>query len=83
LAGKIAVTAGAVILLLMLVGGMQFNPAILALAVAVVLGGIVAAGSNHSTAKEALHELAAAEAERKALIGQIELRLVAERDPLQ
>jgi len=83
LAGQLAVTAGAVVLLLMLIGGMQFNPAVLALAVAVVLGGIVAAGSNHSTAKEAAHELSAAEAERKTLIDQIELRLVAERDLLQ
>jgi hypothetical protein len=51
-------------------------------AVAAVLGGIVAAGSNHSTAKEAMHELIAAEAKRTALIGQIDLRLVSNRDGL-
>lgn len=82
LAGQIAITAGVVVLSLMLVGLVNFSPAVLALTVAVVLGGIVAAGSNHSTAKQAMNELTAAEAERKALIDQIELRLVAERNPL-
>jgi len=82
LAGQIAITAGVVVLSLMLVGLVNFNPAVLALTVAVVLGGIVAAGSNHSTAEQAMNELTAAEAERKALIDQIELRLVAERNPL-
>jgi hypothetical protein len=48
-----------------------------------VLAGIVAAGSNRSTAKEATHELAAAEAKRAALIGQIDLRLVSDRDGRQ
>jgi hypothetical protein len=41
-----------------------------------VLGGIVAAGSNRSTAKEAMHELSVAETRRKALIEQIDLLLV-------
>jgi hypothetical protein len=36
-------------------------------------GGIVAAGSNRSTAKEASHELIAAEAKRTALIGNFGL----------
>jgi hypothetical protein len=53
-----------------------------ALAVAAVLGGIVAWGANYSTAKEAAAELAAAEAERAALIETIDLRLVAERPTL-
>ena len=48
-----------------------------------VLGGIVAAGSNRSTAKEAMHELTLAEAKRTALIGQIDLRLVPNRGELQ
>jgi len=45
-----------------------FDPSVIAGAVAAVLAGIVAAGSNRSTAKEATHELAAAEAKRAALI---------------
>src|SRR4029077_4246109 len=48
--------------------------ALIAVAVTAILGGIVAAGSNHSTAKEAMHELTVAEAKRTALIEQIDLR---------
>ena len=39
-------------------------------------GAIVTLGSNKSTAKEAAAQLAEAEAERAALIGRIELRVV-------
>ena len=67
----------------MLVGAIHFDPSAMALAVAAVLGGIVAAGSNRSTAKEAAHELTAAETKRKALIEQIDLRLVPDREGLQ
>jgi hypothetical protein len=45
-----------------------------------VLGGIVAAGSNRSTAKEALRELTVLEAKRATLIGQLDLRIVPDRD---
>jgi hypothetical protein len=64
----------------MLIGAIQFDPSVMAVAVAAVLGGIVATGSNRSTAREATHELAAAEAKRAALIGQIDLRLVSDSD---
>jgi hypothetical protein len=57
-------------------GALQFDPSVMALAVAAALGGIVAVGSSRSTAKEARHELTAAEAKRTVLIGQIGLRLV-------
>jgi hypothetical protein len=57
-------------------GALQFDPSVMALAVAAALGAIVAVGSSRSTAKEARHELTAAEAKRTALIGQIDLRLV-------
>jgi hypoxanthine-guanine phosphoribosyltransferase len=80
LVGRIAVVAGALVLIAMLVGAIQTNPSVLALAAAAVLGGIVAAGSNYSTAKEATRELTAAEARRTALIDQIDLRLVPDRD---
>jgi hypothetical protein len=55
----------------------------MAVAVAAVLAGIVAAGSNRSTAIEATHELTTAEAKRMALIERIDLRLVSDRDDLQ
>jgi sirohydrochlorin ferrochelatase len=47
-----------------------------------LLGGIVGWGSNRSTAQEAAAQLAAAEAERKALIDTIELRVVPEQPTL-
>jgi hypothetical protein len=83
LAGRIVVMGGGAVLVAILIGALQFNPSLMAVAVAAVLGGIVAAGSSHSTAKEATHELTAAEAKRTALIGHIDLRLVSNRDGLQ
>ena len=83
LVGQIAVAGGGAVLVAMLVGAIRFDPAVIAVAVTAVLGGIVAAGSNHSTAKEAMHELTVAEAKRTALIGQIDLRLVPDRNDLQ
>jgi hypothetical protein len=83
LVGRIAVAGGCAILIAMLIGAIQFDPAVIGVAVTAVLGGIVAAGSNRSTAKEATHELAAAEAQRATLIGQMNLRLVPDRDGLQ
>jgi hypothetical protein len=80
LAGRIAVAGGGVILIAILIGGIQFNPLVMGIAGAAVLGGIVAAGSNHSTAREAKNELNALEAKRAALIGQLDLRLVDDRE---
>ena len=51
--------------------------AMLMAAITALLAGIVVWGTNDCTAKEAAQELAAAEAERAALIGSIELRVVA------
>jgi hypothetical protein len=80
LAGWIAMVGGGAVLIATVVGAIQFDPSIMALAVAAALGGIVAAGSNRSTAKEAAHEIAALEARRAALIGQLNLRFVPDRD---
>ena len=49
---------------------------------AALLGGIAVWGSNYSTLKEAQQELAEAEVDRAALIGKIDLRVVAERETL-
>jgi hypothetical protein len=83
LVGKIAVVGGSVGLIAALVGAIEFNPSVLAVAGPAVLGGIVAAGSNRTTAQEATHELTAVEAKRTALIGQLDLRLVPDRDGRQ
>ena len=69
LAGQIAVVGGGVVLFATVVGVIQFDPSIMAVAVAAVLAGIVAAGSNRGTAIEATHELRTAEAKRMSLIG--------------
>ena len=72
-----------VVLIAVLLGGIQFDLSVMVAAMAAVLGGIVAAGSNYSTAKEATREMAAAEAQRRALIERIDLRLVPDRDGRQ
>jgi hypothetical protein len=76
LAARIAVAAGAILLAAMLFGAMLPDLTVMTLAMAALLGGIVVWGSNGSTAKEAASEMAAAEATRAALIGQINLRVV-------
>ena len=83
LAGRIGIAAGFIVLAAMLFGFMRFDPAIMAAAVAALLGGIVVYGSNSGTAKEAATRLAKAESDRNALIGLIDLRVVAERGALQ
>ena len=81
-AARIAIAAGAVVLAALLLGAVRFDLAAMALAMAALLIGIVVWGSNQSTAREALAELAKAEANRKALIGLIQLRVVAEQPTL-
>jgi hypothetical protein len=66
----------------MLFGAMWPDLTWMAGAMAAILGGIVMFGSNNSTAQEAASELAAAEANRAALIGSIDLRVVAARPTL-
>ena len=82
LAGRVAVAAGVLALIALLFGAFAFDPAVMACAVAALLGGIVVVGSNGSTAKETAREMAAAEASRAALIGQIQLRVVGGRETL-
>jgi hypothetical protein len=82
LAGRVAVAVGALVLIALLFGALAFDPAVLACAVAALLGGIVVVGSNSSTAKEAVREIAAAEANRAALIGQIQLHVVGGQETL-
>lgn len=71
LAGRVAVASGGAVLMAMLIDVIHFNSSILGIAAAAVLSGIVAAGSNYSTAMEAKNELIALEAERAALSGSL------------
>jgi hypothetical protein len=73
LASRIAVASGALVLAGMLLGAIRFDPAVMAAAVAALLGGIVMWGSNRSTAQEATNELTSNEADRSALIQKMNL----------
>lgn len=76
LAARAAIAAGAVLLIALAFGLVTFSPMAMVAAFAAVLGGIVLLGSNSSTSDQANAELRAAEAERAALIGEIDLQVV-------
>src|SRR5277367_2187094 len=82
LAARIAVAAGGILFVVMVLGLIRFDPTVMTGCIAAVLGGIVVWGSNGSTAEEAAKEMAAAEADRAALIGLLDLREIAERKTL-
>jgi hypothetical protein len=82
LAARIAAAGGGVGLLAMVFGAIRLDLEVMMVSMAALLGGIVAWGSNASTAQEASDEMAAAEAERAALIGRLDLRAVGERPTL-
>jgi hypothetical protein len=82
LAGRIAMAAGAITFAAMLFGVLRFDATIMMASVAALLLGVVVWGSNGSTAKQAAIELTKAEANRAALIGLIDLRVIAERPTL-
>jgi hypothetical protein len=76
LASRVAIGLGCAVLAALMLGAIRFDAAAMAGSIAAVLCGIVVLGSNGSTAKEAAAQLAAAEAERAALIASLELRVV-------
>ena len=71
LAGKIAIGAGALVLLTAVTGVIRVDQFVPLAAIAAVLGGIVAAGSNFRTLHEATANMRAAEAQRAKLIGAL------------
>ena len=76
LASKVVISAGAGLLLLMVLGLFVSSPVVAIGAIAAVLGGIVSLGSNVSTLRQTVAEMAAAEGRRSRLIDSIDLRLV-------
>src|SRR5690242_14311078 len=82
LASKIAIGGGAVLLLVTVLGVFGFGQTAALGSIALVLGGIVSLGSNVSTLRQTDEAIRAAEVRRAALIGNIDLRLVADA-PLQ
>jgi hypothetical protein len=82
-AARFAIALGGVLLLGLLLGAIVFDPLALTTAMAAGLGGVVTLGSNQATARQAATQLAEAEAARAALVGSIDLRLVADRNTPQ
>ncbi|QAU46505.1 hypothetical protein [Bradyrhizobium guangzhouense] len=78
LASKIAIGGGAALLLVTILGLFGFGQTAALGAIALVLGGIVSLGSNISTLRQTDDAIAGAEARRSALIGSIDLRVVAD-----
>ena len=79
LAARVGMALGAILLAGGVVGAIRLDGLGLTGAIVALLGGIVVSGSNRSTANEAAGQLAAAERDRAALIGLIELRVVGEQ----
>jgi hypothetical protein len=71
LAAKVAIALGAVVLLVTVSGLINVDQIVAFGASAVILGGIVAAGSNSRTLNEATANVRAAEARRAELIGAL------------
>jgi hypothetical protein len=78
LVAKAAIAIGALALLTTIVGLIGFDPLVTFGAIAAVLGGIVAAGSNARTLHEATANMRAAEARRSELIGGLAFSTVIE-----
>ncbi|UPK24510.1 hypothetical protein [Bradyrhizobium sp. 195] len=78
LASKIAIGGGAALLLITILGVLGFGQTAALGSIALVLGGIVSLGSNVSTLRQTDEAISAAEARRAALIGSIDLRVVAD-----
>jgi hypothetical protein len=71
LAAKVAIALGAVVVVVTLVGLIRVDQLVTLAAIAAILGGIVAAGSNSRTLHEATANVRAAEARRAELIGAL------------
>src|SRR5262249_23209834 len=75
-ASKAAIVLGAALLVAIIVGVIGFDPMIFMMAVASLLGGIVLLGSDKTTPGPKTAELRDVEAQRAALINQIDLTVV-------
>jgi hypothetical protein len=78
LAAKLAIAAGAIWIVLVLLWVIPFTPETIIAAMAAGIGGTVLLGSNATTWTQTEVALAAAEAMRADLIGQMDLPVVGE-----
>jgi UPF0716 family protein affecting phage T7 exclusion len=76
LISKVAIAAGGILILAIVVGALGFDPTILIGAIATVIGGTVVFGSNTSTLKQTSADMKAAEAHRTELISRMDLKVV-------
>jgi hypothetical protein len=79
LAARVAIGAGTLWTLAVIVGAVGFEPTAEFAAIAAIIGGTVVYGSNTATQKEISATISEAEAHRAALIGSLELRVVGDR----
>jgi UPF0716 family protein affecting phage T7 exclusion len=79
LISKVAIAAGGILILAIVVGALGFDPTVLIGAIAAVIGGTVVFGSNTSTLKQTSADMKAAEAQRTELISRMDLRVVGDR----
>ena len=73
---KIAIAGGALLLLAIMLGLFGSGATAALGSIAAILGGIVSLGSNSSTLQQTTDAIGEAEAQRRELIGRIDLRLV-------
>jgi hypothetical protein len=71
LAAKIAIVLGALVVVVTIAGLIRVDQLVTLAAIAGILGGIAAAGSNSRTLREATANMRAAEARRAELIGML------------
>jgi hypothetical protein len=76
LAARGAIALGALLLGATLFGLTAFDARLFLAGIAALLGGLVLAGSNTTTARQAAEERDRAEAQRAALIGNLSLRVI-------
>lgn len=78
LISQTAITGGGIWMLAAAVGIIGFDPVAMMAAIAGMIGGTVAYGSNTTTSQEVDTAMKDAEAQRAALIGRLQLRVVGE-----
>jgi len=76
LISKVAIAAGGILILAIIIGAVGFDPTVLIGAIAAVTGGTVVFGSNTSTLKQTMTDMKAAETHRIELISGMDLKVV-------
>ena len=76
LISKVAMAAGGILILAIILGAVGFDPTIMIGAIAAAIGGTVVFGSNKSTLNQTMADMKAAEAHRTELITRMDLRVV-------